>query len=578
MMNRNMKTLSFLFSIGIIGSMILGMVISNATLNSQITAITTMPNASCDDYILVTDSYLYSNYHQPSQNQTGQSWETAYRMANIQISNKYYRFLYTTKYVIISNSIFNNILMNLNPLFDFYGSKNIKFYNCTFIENDLCIETQDSNNIIIESCKFIRNAYPIRAINSYNLTANFTLFEENYHAIELYSNSRYNMFYANNFTQNIEIRYTYQEGTGNRWDNGTLGNYYNDYDALYPAAEYNFNAVSLGFINIFAIPQGLCYGIGSNIHLGDRYPWFGFKIDTLLTISQPANNSEHKTIPQIVLQYNPKFVKNVQYTIGGSSPITYPNQIPAGVWDGLSEGAHALVVTANDVFSNPIVKSITIIKNTLGPEFTAELSKQYYGITSPEIVITPIDTIERIELDLAGIIIEKIGGSDQFVAMIPNMSWISITDGEINIEITAYDTLNNPFTQMVTCIKDTVKPTIENNDNVISIDDEYLNFSEIKIINIQTKHITLYPSIQTLNLTTLNLVGYYVVVVTAEDHAGNIAIYSIEISNPPPEDDTMKHVVFGLSVACLLCVIVIACKQVKISKLKKRITLISGVE
>lgn len=96
------------------------------------------------------------------------------------------------------------------------------------------IWAESSNNTIIDGNIILNNALGIDVDVCDNNTVYGNIISNNYYGIDLDS-SNSNTFYHNNFVNNTQQVNTYL--SSNKWDNGTHGNYWSDYNERYPAAK-----------------------------------------------------------------------------------------------------------------------------------------------------------------------------------------------------------------------------------------------------------------------------------------------------------------------------------------------------
>ncbi|MBD3352416.1 MAG: hypothetical protein GF364_13090 [Candidatus Lokiarchaeota archaeon] len=552
--------ISIVFIFGLFG------ILTSAGINSSMNIEDRKPDGSnCNDYILFTNYNLDGCYYDPEHNRTGESWETAYIIENIELNNsvKYVYFLYTNRYVIIKDSVFadmNGQSVHIEPLIKITGSRNIKFENSTFSDNDVCLRMKESSNIAIESCTFNKNAFSIQMDGCNTIEIVKNVFTENYHAIEFYHGTNDVTIYYNSFINNIDVKYVYDQGLNNNWDNGTLGNYYSDYADTHPDADYDFTALALTQLNTEAESTGIIYGLGSEANGDDEFPYIDFELDLHLAIIEPIASNEFKLVPDIEMECNAMFM-NVSYFLAdqydtATDLFTYPNQITQADWDELEDGQITIYINATTVLNTEITEEIIIVKNTLGPAFTLDYAE--YCKCPAEFDITPIDAIDHLELNITGIIIEVIPSESLVCAIIPQMVWYTLQEGEQSIRITAKDSVGNSLTKIAVYVKDTIRPNITETALLLSITDPNLNYSEVKLTRIRTMESTIYSNIQHLNIEQLELEGKYIIHAFATDLAGNCMQFSKIIGSESTEPK--KHLL-SIQLWCM----VITCASLVVS-------------
>ncbi len=159
---------------------------------------------------------------------------------------------------IINNTIKDNrynglYLSNTNTTFQLY---NIIIYNNIF-ENNLNSIYLGPNtfNITIDSNFISFSVYGIVMDNCFNSTFKRNNFTNNYKGIIITEDSGGNLIYLNEFYKNII--HAEDDGSNNNWDNGTIGNYWDDYKGN------DLNGDGIG---------ELYYSISGNANSVDRFP------------------------------------------------------------------------------------------------------------------------------------------------------------------------------------------------------------------------------------------------------------------------------------------------------------------
>ena len=134
--------------------------------------------------------------------------------------------------------------------------------------NTITLNSWDGVSLFYSSYNTIRDniissnsdgIYICRYCNNNNILAN-TILENNYYGIFIQSSNNDNIFHSNNLIKNSQNA---DDGGNNIWDNEWNGNYWDDYEKIYP------NAKKIWLTGIWNIPYDI--PSGSN---PDRYPLF----------------------------------------------------------------------------------------------------------------------------------------------------------------------------------------------------------------------------------------------------------------------------------------------------------------
>ncbi|KYK20414.1 hypothetical protein AYK24_10205 [Thermoplasmatales archaeon SG8-52-4] len=150
------------------------------------------------------------------------------------IISAFYKDIYLYSYT-ENNTIFSNILSNASFGIDAYNShkNNISKNNITSCKT-YGIYTLGSDYNIYSSNTFSNNNYGIRIKGSeYNELFSNKVYNNTYGML-FCCGARNNIIYYNNFKQNS--LYNAKDDVSNQWDNGTVGNFWDDYEEKYPEA------------------------------------------------------------------------------------------------------------------------------------------------------------------------------------------------------------------------------------------------------------------------------------------------------------------------------------------------------
>ena len=119
-----------------------------------------------------------------------------------------------------------------------------------------------SNNNIFSENLIVNNNFGIYAQGSdSNMFYNNT-FKNNSVGLKFCCGSVENVVYNNNFIENYD--HNARDNVNNQWDNGTVGNYWDDYAEIYP------NASQIN--NIWDTPYAICDDNNNCEDVFDRYP------------------------------------------------------------------------------------------------------------------------------------------------------------------------------------------------------------------------------------------------------------------------------------------------------------------
>ncbi|MFX0187678.1 MAG: NosD domain-containing protein [Candidatus Hodarchaeota archaeon] len=128
-----------------------------------------------------------------------------------------------------SNTISGNIAND-----NFYRGMFLYFSDSNTISGNIVNNNDHAGIVLLES--------------NDNIVIKNTFFN-NFYSIYISGTSSDNVFYLNSFYGSLvkHVRYGVYSGTGNSWDNGIAGNYWNDYKEIYPNATNNGNIWDISY-------------------------------------------------------------------------------------------------------------------------------------------------------------------------------------------------------------------------------------------------------------------------------------------------------------------------------------------
>jgi hypothetical protein len=193
---------------------------------------------------------------------------------------------------------------------------------------------ENSNSNLITECNLAALTEAVQP-GIYLSSSNSNKFYRNdIEDILLLTNSNDNNFLENNF-----VIHAFLGGGGkNVWDNGSFGNYWNDYLTKYP------NASEIGNSGIGDTPYVI------DVNNIDHYPLLALVDNTVpaIKVLSPASGTYNATSIQLSFTVN-EFVSQIAYSIDGKENITITGNITLTV---LVNGVHDLTIYAKDKAGN----------------------------------------------------------------------------------------------------------------------------------------------------------------------------------------------------------------------------------
>jgi len=331
-----------------------------------------------------------------------------------------------------NNTISGNTLnLNENNGILFYASNNNSVFENTVEENNehgICLTDNSDNNTLYRNEVYNNTQYGI--------------------SVELLGG--WNLIYRNNFSENnwngIDL------GSNNKWDNGTIGNYWSNYtgsdldDNGIGDSPYSWNGVV------------------------DNYPIWddGDNLAPRVIINTPQNNTLWITAPKINVTVYDLTLNCTWYNVtGNSTKIFLSNNtevaLDSFIWAALPQGMFQISFYANDTNGNindTII--LTLYKDTLTPQITINLPvNMTLANSAPLINVTAYDTsLDKIWYNATGVPITIFLTNNSQVLLDSNI-WNALGQGFFNLTFFANDSAGNINNTIITYhYKDTLAPTI----------------------------------------------------------------------------------------------------------------------
>ncbi|MHA2184727.1 MAG: NosD domain-containing protein, partial [Promethearchaeota archaeon] len=462
------------------------------------------------------------------------TWEEPYIIENVTINanNSKYCILINnslTEPFIIRNSNFFNSSANFAGI-ELYNTNNgTLFKNNISLNNGIGIRLFNSDNNSISNNIIKNNTDGIiigdLCTNNTIITNKIT---DNSVGVNLSSTScNATLIYNNTFSNNVLS--ANDNGNNNKWDNGTLGNYWDDYAG--------------GDLNDDGIGDSP-YSISGTAGSQDNYPIWddGENVNPELTVHLPYNNTYWSSAPLINVSAVDDNLEYIWYNVTGNPTIEFLEHNVTEVlndtlWDSLSEGEFQISFFANDTngnVNNSII--LTLYKDPNSPTLLINSpSDGTYWNSRPNIQATATDThFDSVWYEVGSFKVMLING----VAELLNLTiWNSLPDeGSFTVYFFANDSagnINNLHSR--TLYKDIVVPSLTVN---LPSDGTYWNtrpniqatvtdtyFDSVWYEVASTKIILTNGIADLLNLTIWNSLadeGSFTINFFANDSAGNV--------------------------------------------------------
>ncbi len=260
-----------------------------------------------------------------------------------------------------------------------------------------------------------------------------------------------NVIYGNNFTANVVCN-AGDDGQWNRWDNGSIGNFWSDY----AGADSNDDGIG-------DIPQSVPGTDG----VVDNYPLWEDEdlLPPTITIFEPiAGDIFALTPPRLNVSIFDLHFDQAWYTIG-INPTRFfimrifDGLIDSAAWVWQNDGSVTIQIWANDTYAHLDTASVVIYKDTIAPVVKIHEPKNwaFLGSTAPSYNVT----ITELNLDTTCLVLILSNGTmwnytlPGFTGTIPQEIWNQVPIGTHRVRVYTNDTAGNMGFDEVTIIKTT---------------------------------------------------------------------------------------------------------------------------
>jgi len=289
--------------------------------------------------------------------------------------------------------------------------------------------------------------------NSHNNTVKQNIIQGNlkYGALVLADprESHDNLFYLNNFSNPLGQN-AYDNGTNTKWDNGSIGNYWNNYSGIDADDD------------IIGDSPHLIPGDGGG---QDNFPiWSdGYDGPPIITINQPISYELFGTLaPTVDVTFTSPKLSATWYQLNGTiitSNYNWTGTLDQSVWNQVGNGTVTLIFYANNTVGKVGSNSVTVRKDIIAPVITIYTphNNARFNTTAPSYLIS----ISEKNLDSYYYILSWTGGeSGHFIYVlsgsINQALWDTLPVGVYTLTIYANDTLGNLGSNSVTIYKESL--------------------------------------------------------------------------------------------------------------------------
>jgi len=266
------------------------------------------------------------------------------------------------------------------------------------------------------------------------------------------SDCEFNLFFINNFSRNGKNGQ--DDGINNYWDNGLIGNYWDDYG---DQGGYDMDDDGIGDIP---------YNISGSAYNRDHFPIWDDGVEfPIITINSPILNQIFgNNPPNFNIFIDSSNLDIIWYSIdGGIINITFieNGSIHETEWNKISNGTVIITFYANDSNGDEGYAEVNVFKDIVVPQITINSPSlnEIYGNKAPNYNISIIEG----NLNTTWYTLD--GGSTNYtfsgtIGTINQTFWDTLGDGIVIIRFYANDTLGNRAFKDLTIRKDTDSPII----------------------------------------------------------------------------------------------------------------------
>jgi parallel beta-helix repeat protein len=282
------------------------------------------------------------------------------------------------------NSIYNNTITgNSNSGIIINGGSNNNFENNNIYDNTIGINLGSSDGIILENTIYDNgigisiggSGYTIRDNSFYNSTS---------YGIYAKSGSNNNIIFNNSFTNKIGSHAS--DKGSNQWENGNLGNYWDDFYG--PDPNNNNNTISYNIINV---PDVYKYRLGG---VTDNYPKGIYQTQPEISNPSPANLEEgvdrRPRLSVVVTDPDPPYYTEsldvyFYYILNSTSNLI-------GFKRDVESGSRASISFSSTIEGKNAVYPYAGLGYDYIGVWYVEVEDSYSRITSPEWIFTTVTT------------------------------------------------------------------------------------------------------------------------------------------------------------------------------------------
>ncbi|KKM74451.1 hypothetical protein LCGC14_1400180 [marine sediment metagenome] len=377
----------------------------------------------------------------------------------------------------INKNIVNNNIENGIEIDDFSEFNNITSNTVNGNQKGIVIYGSSDNNYIFNNtAKFNTGASGV-GIYILDTCMNNTVFNNvlinNSIGVQIQlTTSNGNMVYYNTFMNNT---LSASDDGINNWDNGTAGNYWDDY-----------NGKDLDDDGIGDTPYNIT-GLGNN---EDNYPIWddGDSISPQITITDPVNYTYHYSFPVVhAVFYDLNGINQRWYwVVGSTSNETFTGNsvgINENSWLAQNDGVVNVIFFANDSAGNIGSATLAVYKDITLPVIivNSPSSGEEFGSLFPDFNLTVTDlNLEQLwyTIDSGAENIVSVSSGINIISLAQTV-WDSLTEGSHTITFFANDTAGNEYNIGINII---IKKLTSSSGGAIPFGNLYLIFTGIAII------------------------------------------------------------------------------------------------